>query len=295
MTSQSEPPADAAGSAISLKQFHVASCEAAADWVAHYWFEARIDFADVRSGLMETCTVCRGLEICPLDDDVLWTKDMVVPLDLEVITPGAPPGGATRQLPGSVATETAQRLESRAALWLMRYFERRLYRNAELHTYSHPTESFEEFQLRCSDLLSESCRHVLDDVREQFERKLDRIKENYLRDERAGEFDRERVRSRVSSRIHDSSEHMTELFLSSGILADDPLPSHPPVGPGDPDYEEELRTLEAEACVAIARVLSDFRERARNIVDHVVHPTLRGVHVVRAGIVWLPITGGDAR
>jgi predicted small metal-binding protein len=253
--------------------------------------EAKVDFSDVRSGLRESCGVNLAFEVCPLESDALWTKDMVWLLDADCLSPGAPSEDRRECAPPTITTEASRVLESKIVAFLLRHFTRTLYRNFTLSLYSDPSESRADFGARCADLLCEQFRAELDQHREVFERKLEHIKERHLGTDIDVEFDKARLRSQIGSRIHETAEKVTNLFLQASLFQDR---SWPPLGHPDqrlPELEQKLQTIEMEACQAIERIRAVFLEKARSSDEYLVRPTLRDIHLGRLGFVWMPVAG----
>jgi hypothetical protein len=292
MASTSPPYSGARAAKGGVRHFQLRLSPGDCRYIPRYFVEARVEFSDVRSGLRESCGISLALETCPLESDALWTKDMVWLLDAGSLAAGAPPEDRMACTPPALTAESSRTLESKIVGFIIRHYTKTLFRNFTLNLYSRSGESKADFAARCAELLGEQFRRELDRHREVFERKLDRIRERHLGTDFDMEFDRARLRSQIGSRIHDTAERVTGLFLKASLLPDR---RSSPTGHPDqklPELEEKLQAIEMEAGQAIDRVRSVFQERAWNSDEYLVRPTLRDIHLGRLGFVWMPVGGG---
>ncbi len=258
------------------------------DYEPFFYVEARIDFSDVRSGYHATLGMNSVLDMIPLDAEIVWTRDMVRPVDAGAIQTTRPEAARLRTLPPFVTAENLSQVETQYLAYLMRNAEVRVFRNFALDSYSFPGESRDDFQARCLDMLHEPFRHDLDAMREVVNRRLARIEEKYLISVRSGEFESDRRTTQGRSRLHAVAEGIADLFLSTELtLGDSDLePRHP--DPRLPDLEQRLQTLEADVFLEIQRLLNSYQEKIRNIDEYVIHPNHRDLHLVRTCILWMP-------
>ena len=258
------------------------------EYIPRFYIEAKIDFADVRSG----CNVTRGmnqvLDILPFDGDLLWTPDMVLSIDPGYLESSPPPQTRLADLPEFITPELLSRVETRYVTYLLRHAEIRIFRNFALNAYSHPGESRAEFQARCAEIFSESFRREIDELREVVNRRLARIEERYLGYDRSGEFEWDRRFAQARSRLHAVSESIAELFLRTELTPDE-FPAGRRVSHSElPDMEQRLENLEIDIRDQIRRLLSAYQEKVRNIDEYIIHPNLRDIHIVRTCILWIP-------
>jgi len=255
-----------------------------------FYVEARIDLADVRSGVSESINLTRALDIIPVDGDTLWTEDMVHAIDPDLIERRRPRGARLLPLPDFVDRHHLSWVESQFLSYLLRYFEVRVYFNRALNLYSAIGESREDFRSRCEEALEESFRRDLDNLREVFERRIERCKERHLKSERWDDLDQDGLTTQVRNRIHETSERIADLFLKAELgrkPADRPQPGQP----GN-ELSELLASIEAEASEAARRLTSEYVETAGILDEHAVRPSLKDVHVGGASILWLPVQAG---
>ncbi len=263
------------------------SC-ASAEYVPRFYFEVKIDFADVRSGVRETFSVSNAIHIIPFDEETLWTKDMVTDVDPVQVQTSAPEHIVLGRLPEFVDAAFIALAETQYLQYLLRYFRLRIYRNFALNLYSHSGQSLEDFTARCLDMLAEPFGHDLDNLHEVFERKIEQVKGKYIKLKELGEFDIPRPGMQFKSILHEVSERIAQMFVSSGLNLnpEGPAPIHPDTH--QPELAERLDSLEAEARQSIQQLQITYRDKVRNIDEYTVHPNLKDIHLVRSCILWVP-------
>jgi hypothetical protein len=258
------------------------------EYVPRFYFEARIDFADVRSGLRETIDIARAMEIYPIDNDALWTQDMVWTIDSSSISTDKPEVARLCSLPAFVDGEFLSRLETHCLRYLLRYFEVKIIYNHAAGIFSFLGESESEFTKRCLEEMGESFRHDLDRLRETFERKLERIKEKYLNSDNWRDLEPTQMRSRLRITLHQMSESITEFFLRSEHQTL-PIPAvQEGLGSEMQELGERFLSLEAEVRQAVGRLKIEYQEKASNHDEYVVHPGIKDLHLERTCILWMP-------
>jgi len=269
--------------------FRPASTVPDQEYEPFFYVEARIDFADVRSGCNVTCGIHSALDMLSLDGDLLWTRDMVRSVDPAAILASKPESAQLRRLPEFVTENLLARIESRHLSYLLRHAETRIYRNFVLNAYSHPGETRNDFQLRCLEVFNEAFRGDLDALREVFNRRLGRIEQKYLRQDRTGEFESDRRMAQARSKLHALAENIAEFFLQTELTLDERImtPQHP--NPDSPDLDQSLEALEMDVRLEIQRLIDSFRDKVTNIDEYIIHPNLRDLHLVRICILWIPV------
>jgi hypothetical protein len=247
-----------------------------------FYAEARIDFNDVRTGLRETFSLSKALEIYSNDAQLLWADDMIHDVDPKQLNSSAPEFAQLRNLPDFVDVDFIKRMETQFIQYLLRSFETRVYRNFALNIYSFSNESLGEFTSRCTELLESSRRHDLDSLHEVCTRKLEQLKQKYLRgDESAQSPQNHHLFSRASERI-------AGLFMFAEMGGDsvlEPLGKSGALG----ELHERLLTLESETRKTIAKLRDSYGEKALAIDEYILHANLKDIHFVRSGILWMPV------
>jgi hypothetical protein len=261
-----------------------------AEWYApHFYFETRIDYADVRSGYHMTSGLNEVLDIRPYDADLIWTRDMVRSVDPKAIHISCPQGAKLSKLPEYVTDDFFRRIESQYLSFLLRHAEVRVFRNFALSTYSYPGETCGDFRMRCLDLLSEPFRGELDLLRDVVNRRLERIEQKSVDRDRAGEFESDRKMSQDRNRLHAAAEGIAELFLQTELTMDTIAASGAPsLDVSHPDLEHSLEALEIDVHRDIRRLLNVYQEKVQNIDEYILHPGLKDLHLVRKSILWMP-------
>ena len=274
-----------------IKQLYMrsASIGPEQDYAPVFYLEARIDFADVRSGYHMTFGTNSVVDILNLEDETPWTRDMVRGVNPEDLQTTKPEGARLRRLPDCVSPELLTRIETQYLTYLLRHTEVTVYRNFALNAYSLPGESEEEFQVRCLDLLNDFFRRDLDEFREVINRRLERIEQKFIAGDREGEFGFDRRRTQARSELRALAERITELFLQTELTLDGEVKLLPPADPELSDLEHRLAALETDVCHEIWLLQNSYQEKVRNIDEYLIHPNLRDLHLVRTGILWMPV------
>jgi hypothetical protein len=251
----------------------------------YLFFEAKLDFADVRSGLTQTCSISKAMELFPIEGDLLWTADMSLDVDPSQLTASPPPGAYLRDLPGYVNSEYLTRAESGFLEYVLRTFEVRAFRNFALKIYSLAGEALPAFEARCADLLQSDFRRDLDALYEVFTRRLEQVKQKFVGGRPGAEGDR----SDAAVLLHSVAERLTTLFLRTGLSSEaQPLASSR--GPG-PDWAEKLFNLEREAAHELSVLQAVYKERIKGNDEYILHANMRNIHIVRTCFLWLPVGG----
>jgi hypothetical protein len=131
------------------------------EYTPRFYVEAKIDFADVRSGYHMTCGINNILELLPFEGDSLWTRDMVRSVDPAAVQTSRPKGAKLCRLPDFVTEDLLSRVETQYLSFLLRHTEVRIFRNFALNIYSNPGETRDDFLARCLDGFKESFRREL--------------------------------------------------------------------------------------------------------------------------------------
>jgi hypothetical protein len=274
-----------------IRHFHLKAAPGAATegFVPFFYLEAKIDLADVRSGVRESLSVSRALEVVQLEGDALWTEDMVRTIDPASLEVGLPISPAPQPLPSHLDAAHLQRVESQFLRYLLRHFEVRVFRNPYLRLYSLPGESRDDFTVRCVEMLARPFRAELDGIRELCDRKLERVKLKHLKTGGGGGFAEESASAEARNRIHEMAERVEELFVRAELTAEPSSGDLMFSGAADGTLEQRLASIEAEARDAIRRLAIEYTEMAGNLDEYLVRPSLKDIRLGRASILWMPI------
>lgn len=260
----------------------------AVDYYPHYFFEAKIDIDDIRSGYHETRSVSKATEVRPCHADEFWTADMLGSVDPSAVQPEAPPGVALHPLPSYVTDEMLGQAEKLFVLYLMRHEKARFYRNYALKIYSAAGESAWDFSNRCLEMLNERFHDDLNGLREVINRRLELLRERFFARVRMDEIDASQWALRQRDCLSAVTERIDAMFLDAGLFSTTRTPDVAPSGETLTDLEEKLIALQREALREVESLVASYREKACNVDEYVVHPGLKDVHMVRTGMLWMP-------
>jgi hypothetical protein len=257
------------------------------EYVPYFYAEVRLDFNDVRTGLKETFSLNKALEIYSSTADLLWIKDMVQDVDPEKMVSAAPEGACIAVLPEYVDANFIAQMETQFVQYLLRSFATELYRNSALNVYSNSGEPRSEFIGRCAELLDGPRRRELDLLQDVFKRRLEQLKEKYLVSQESMGLERARIESQNRDIFARYSDRILGLFLVSRFASARSIePFHN--SPGMQELEERLGALGIEARNAIAKLTNSYDDKARALDECLIHPNMKDIHFVRSCILWMP-------
>jgi hypothetical protein len=259
-----------------------------AEYRAYFYAEAKIDFNDVRTGFRSTMGLSKALDIYSNNANLLWSDDMVADVDPLKIKSAIPDSVRLGPLPVFVDANFISRMETQFIQYLLRSFLVKIYRNADLNTYSFFEETQSEFAKRCRELFDVPMRRDIDLLRDVINRRLEQLKEKYLSANESGEMEEgAKVESQNKDIYSYYSERLAAIFLRGEFQ------SKLEAGPfsyslGMQELEERLMTLEFEAQQSINKLRDSYEEKARALDEYILHPNLKDIHFVRSGILWMP-------
>jgi hypothetical protein len=254
------------------------------EYFPYFYVEARIDFNDIRTGLRETFSLNKALEIYSDNADLLWVDDMVRDVDPQKTISFVPDTVHLSILPEYVDAHFISRMEAQFTQYLLRSFATRLYRNSDLNVYSFSGESRAEFASRCLELVEGPKRKELDRLLDVFNRRIEQLREKYWPENDSGGLELAKAESQRKNLFSCYSERIAELFLRAERLKPGAIPD----SSGMQDLEERLLALEAEAQQAIAKLRDAYEEKARSLDEYILHPNLKDIHFARSCILWMP-------
>ncbi len=252
-----------------------------------FYVEARIDFNDVRTGLRETLSLSKALEIYSNDAELLWAEDMIRDVNLQKASISLPDSVRLSPLPAFVDVNFLSRMETKFIQYLLRSFATTVYRNYALNIYSFAGETRGDFGRRCLELLESPRREELDILHSVFKRRLEQTKEKYLLADQPLGLELAKVESQNKSVFFQYSERIDEHFLRGEVqpIADAEASRH---WSKMQDLEERLLSLELEAQQEIRRLQDSYAEKARSLDEYKLHPNPKDIHFVRSGVLWMP-------
>lgn len=259
-----------------------------ADYAPFVYVEARVDFNDIRTGYRSMVSLTRAIELHPIGLDLSIVEDMVLVIDPHHVVSSPPDAVRFARLPEFVDTDFMSQMETLFIQYLINSFKAHVYRHFELDVYSIAGESLADFTARCMDLLGGPRREAQDALHEVFNRKLGQIGQKYLNDRASESFELIKSASQGRDVFSDYLERIAALFLQSN-----PAPNSESIDITPPqtnlELEERLRSLELEAQHAIAELWESYIEKARSVDEYILHPNLKDIHLVRSGIIWMPV------
>ncbi len=274
-----------------MKQFYCAGeSEQApqAEYEPRFYFEARVDFIDLRTGFHHTTSVSETVRLLPPEGEMLWTPDMLEPVDPERVQPEAPPDVRLRPLPPFVSDEALRFYERYVIQYLMRTAGIRLLRNRELNLCSTQGEHPDDFHRRCLERFKDPFRREMDLLHEVAHRRLEQLKNKYLDDTVPDEFDMSGIALKNRNRWRLAADRITKIYLRTDVLADAPALQAQDAEPPRNEIKERLWEVEEEVCRQVRGLLRRFRESAAAVDDYFVRASHKDIHLVRTGILWLP-------
>jgi hypothetical protein len=257
-------------------------------YVPHLLIEAKIDINDVRSGLHETQSLSRAMALNPVYTEVPWTGDMLLSLDPELVDAIFPSEVELEPLPPWVDKTLISGMENQFVHFLLRQHKVRIFRNFALKSYSAAGEGPEEFINRCIESLKEPFSRELACLSEVYNRRLEQIKQKFLLKVGQDSFELAKTSAARRDLMHVAAEKVEELFSKTALTLDPPQDLPPPDPSGSWELEDRLNCLQVEASRAIGNLMKTYQEKARNIDEFVLHPTLKSIHLVRTCILWMP-------
>jgi hypothetical protein len=257
-------------------------------YLPHLYLEARVDFADVRSGLHETCNVSRVMQIPNLDPADAWTEDMLVHVDPADIQSVPPSNVTLGKSPDWFSADSVPAVETQFLALLLRSFRVKIYRNFDVNVYSRLNESLEDFKSRCIEMLNDSFRGELDRLREQFDRLLEQARERHLTTHEWAAFDSSRVIAQQRGEFRTAAERITSLFMDTELNLVPQEFSRGFANCSRTELQQSLASVELDAQYAIAKLMAAYQQKVSNIDEYIIHPNLRDIHLVRSCLLWMP-------
>jgi len=252
-----------------------------------FYVEARIDFNDVRTGLRETVSLSKALEIYSNHAEMLWVEDMIRDVDLQKASTSLPDSVRLSPLPDFVDANFLSRMETQFIQYLMRSYATTVHRNYALNIYSLAGETRDDFALRCRELLDSPKRKELDLLHDVFKRRLEQAKEKYLLIDEPHGLELARTESQNKSIFSQYSERIDEQFQRGESQPNsDPEASRP--SSGIQELEERLMSLELEAQQEIKKLQDSYGEQVLTLDEYKLHPNPKDIHFVRSGVLWMP-------
>ena len=253
----------------------------------HIYLEARIDFSDVRTGYRETFNISRAAEIPSKKSEPFWDEDAVLEIDPRKLGTSVPEGVQMDDLPAHVDRQFISRIRTQFIEYLLRAFTVKVYRNYSLDVYSSSKESRNDFIIRCADLHKGPMYNEFDSLHEVYIRRLERLRQKYLRMEDSQELEESKTDSHNRELFYRISERISALFLRTEFSiqhVEKPSDSSSRIH----ELEERLRDLHRQARETVVKILDSYEDKIKSVDEYILHPTMRDIHFVNSCILWKP-------
>ena len=269
--------------------FRIPDTEAAraSRYAPHIYLEAKIDFSDVRTGFTETFNINRAAEIPSKKSEPFWDNDAVLEIDPKRLGTSVPKEVQMDDLPGHVDRQFISRIETQFIEYLLRAFTVKVYRNYSLDVYSSSKESRNDFIIRCADLHKGPMYNEFDSLHEVYIRRLERLRQKYLRMEDSQELEESKTDSYNRELFYRISERISALFLRTEFSiqhVEKPSDSSSRIH----ELEERLRDLHRQARETVVKILDLYEDKIKSVDEYILHPTMRDIHFVNSCILWKP-------
>ena len=274
-----------------VENIYLTPKDSKADVIEYFPFvylETYIDFNDTRTGYKTVVHLTQALKMYPDHAALSWAAEMIQDVDATRINEGLPPNARLQPLPEFVDGKFTGSVETSYAEYLTRAWTVHLYHNVELNVYSGVGESRKEFTSRCRELFKERMREELNQLDILFTRRLEQLKEKYLRTahENSDALELEIPRSRTSDR--DIYSHYMERIAA--LFTNEDHYSWKPAVPlaRNSELEERLILLEAEVCKTIMELQKNYEDKAALVDEYILHPSIKNIRCGRSCVIWMP-------
>ena len=276
-----------------MKHYYVTSRAAGSGARPWLFFDVKFDIRDVRSSTSETLERSFQVEMIPLDDDLIWTPDMVIEHSGNFLGANTRPIETPPELSGSF---TQERAETKFLEYLLRHHRIVVHRNPSCELYSAPSEPLDDFRARCHDRVAQEMSGDLRVLADRYVRRLLQIEESLNRaceglDSDAEEMDsgaEELLRARL-----DLSRVFSELKEGISVLSLDhnledmllrPVPFNSL--PEALRIREKLEALQRELLSDLTQLQQSYRRRAESVEPFSLTLTLHQIDIVGTAILW---------
>ncbi len=177
--------------------------------------QAVVRYVQARAGLNADRHFAFAVEAPSPEMAPAWREHEVRPVTAADVDRSAPPAA---RLAGEVAAGLAD--PKKLAAWqkdLVSYLYRTadftLHENAQLKLYSRPGQSFEEFRAQCQQLADQRLRAEVQGIREKYDRKIDRLEDKLIAEQRDLKQGQEELRAREAESRWTGIENVVGLVL----------------------------------------------------------------------------------
>lgn len=249
-------------------------------------FDVRFDIRDVRSSTSETLERNFQAEMIPMDDDLIWTPDMVVEHSPSFLVknakPIAPPQGFD---PESIH----DRAESKFLEYLLRHHRIVIQRNTSYDLYAGASEPREEFLSRCRERALQEMAQEMQAVSDRYLRRLLQVEDGAKRALQELQADgdvpspQQLEMTTVFLKLRDE---ISAIGLQVGLTGRESQPLSFEAIPDALGSREKLKTLRKELQRDVAQVTQTYRQRVDAIEPFPLSLTLHQIDIVGTAILW---------
>jgi hypothetical protein len=222
----------------------------------------------------------------PLDDDLIWTPDMVIEHAGNFLGTNAQPIETPPDLSGDF---TQERAETKFLEYLLRHHRIVVHRNLFCELYSAPSEPLDDFRARCRDRVVQEMSGDVRALADRYVRRLLQTEESLNRACEALDSDAEelsRTRLDLNRVILELKEGISVLNLDHNfedlLLRPVPFNSIAEVL----GIREKLETLQRELLFDLTQMQQTYRRHAESIEPFSLTLTLHQIDIVGAAILW---------
>ncbi|MBI3939474.1 MAG: hypothetical protein HY315_01445 [Acidobacteria bacterium] len=250
------------------------------------FFDVKFDIRDVRSSTSETREGNFQAEMIPLDDDLIWTPDMVTERPGDFLERNAEPIVAPEDLN---VDGMGDRLQDKFLEYLLRYHRIVIYRNTFYDLYASPAEPFEDFLTRCRDCASQDLAQDFRALSDRYLRRLLQIEDSL---ERASEEFRTSLEKPTEETLETNRiflelrEEISTLCLEGESSQRKIHPLSFEMIPETGGTREKLQALRKELHFDLLRLRQDHSQRAESIEPFPLTLTLNQIDIVGTAILW---------
>ena len=269
-----------------MKHYRVRGGTASAKVHPRLLFDVKFDLCDMRSRTCRTLDRSFVAEWIPVDDDLMWARDMVAEYEASFFQGSAEEIAAPAGFAG-VGIVTS--LEDRFLQYLLLHHRIVVQRNTSYNLYSSPSESVDDFRVRCLE-------RALYEMSDGFCILADRCLRRLLHLQETAD----RVAEELESSVEEPSQRMLELhrvFLElreeiSALCLSRQFGkwSHRPVPlesvPEALDLREKLQSLVRELQGGVGQLQQSCRQRAEAVEPFQLPLTLQQISIAGTAVLW---------
>ncbi|MBI4456266.1 MAG: hypothetical protein HY644_10245 [Acidobacteria bacterium] len=248
------------------------------------FFDVKFDIRDIRTCTCETLERNFQAEMIPWDDDLVWTPDMVVEHGRNFLHENAEPIAAPVNFQSDALDS---RWTNKFVEYLMRHYKILVHRNTCYDLYSSPSESIEDFRVRCRDYASQEMSDAFRVVADRYLRRLLQVVESWERAAEASNSDPKetsQIRLEFNRSFLELKERIAAVCLDPEFTASKAVASRSELE--NLEVKEKLETLERELDLETAQLKQNYRQRVESIDPFPLPLILHQIDIVETAVLW---------